>query len=72
MQNGFAQRKRSGQVSVISEGAARDRPTFALRATVGNLRVLTGERRLVDQTGARWNQLVGWLHQVAALRGVAS
>jgi hypothetical protein len=27
---------------------------------------------MVDQTGARWNQLVGWLHQVAALRGAAS
>jgi len=59
MQNGFAQRKRSGQVSVISEGAA---PSFAC----------TYERRMVDQTGARWNQLVGWLQQVAALRRVAS
>jgi len=32
----------------------------------------TGNEGVVDQTGARWNQLVGWLHQVAALRGVAS
>ena len=30
------------------------RPTYALRATVGNLR-LNHERRLVDLTGASWN-----------------
>ena len=35
-------------------------------------RIEAGNEGLVDQTGARWNHLVGWLQQVAALRRVAS
>lgn len=36
-------------------------------ATEGNLR-LNHERRLVDQTGASWNQIASWLRQVDGLR----
>lgn len=37
---------------------------------VGNLR-LDHERRLVDQNSASWNQLSGWLREIAALREAA-
>jgi len=40
------------------------RPTFALGATVGNLRVSTGERRLVAQIFPRWNPLTSWMRQI--------
>jgi hypothetical protein len=42
-------------------------------ASASRLReIRTRKGAVVDQTGARWNQLVGWLHQLAALRGMAS
>jgi len=46
----------------------RGRSTFALRATVDNLRMITGERRLVDLTGGGWNHVVDWLRQVEGLQ----
>jgi hypothetical protein len=30
-----------------------------------------GERRMVDQTGARWNRLASWLRQVDLVRSAA-
>lgn len=42
------------------------RPTFALRAAVGNLRLR--ERRLMDQIVTSWNRLTDWLRLIAALR----
>ena len=43
-----------------------ERPTYALRATVGNLR-LNHERRLVDQNSASWNRVVLWMRQLDGL-----
>ena|SRR5438552_3893179 len=42
-------------------------PTFALRATVGNLR-LNHERRLVAQILPRWNRLQHWFELTEAFR----
>jgi len=50
-----------------SVGGTRDTEGRTAESVIEN-----GVDEWVDQTGARWNQLVGWLHQVAALRGVAS
>ena len=49
----------------------RNAPTFALRATVGNLRAITGERRLADQTGVSWNRITTWLARIKHLQEAA-
>jgi len=62
--------------------AACQRSTFALRATVDNLRLkvglpteapakIAGERRLVDQNRASWNLICVWLRQLDGLKDAA-
>ena len=56
-----------GWLANRSSRERQDWPTYALRATVGNLRG-TGERRLVDQMFASWNQIASWLKQIDGLQ----
>ena len=46
----------AGRLANRSSQERHRQPTYALRATVGNLREI-GERRLVDQNSAIWNQV---------------
>ena len=58
----------------LANRSSRERhrlPTYALRATVGNLRE-TGERRLVAQILPRWNPLTSWMRQIADFQRAAS
>jgi hypothetical protein len=53
-----------------SQGRLRQARLRCFAATSGNLR-LTGERRMVDQNSASWNQIEAWLNNLSGLRTVA-
>ena len=66
----FAESTKVG-LPTVALAETGDRPAFAASQLRRATSALTGERRLVDQNSASWNQMSSWLKRVQALRTAA-